>query len=111
VNTGTEPVQLVDLSSPAAGSVTVANLEYVGGQPGAGAPPDGGTGPQLLLAPGDLANLTLRASGVTEPLNGTVPLPLVLTFDNGAALEMAVPTASPEEPQPRGSAVPDEAEE
>lgn len=103
VNTGTEPVRLVELSSPAAGSLTLAGVEYVG------APPDGiGTGSQLRLPPGGLANATLTATGLIESLDGTVPLPVVLVFDNGAQLALQLPTAPPDEPLPREPMILDE---
>ena len=102
VNGGTEPVQLVDLSSPAAAEVTVTDVAYVGEQPGEpGGPPNGGTAPELLLAPNGLADVTLLATGLTEPLDGLTVLPLELAFDNGAALSLELPVATPAEPLPR----------
>lgn len=103
VNTGTEPLRLVEQSSPAAGSVTVASVELVG------VAPDGtGVGNQLRLPPGGLANATLTASGLVGALDGTVPLPVTLVFDNGAELDLELPTAPPEEPLPREPMILDE---
>lgn len=104
VNNTQGPVQLVDLSSPAASSVTVAGTTRVGGSgtPGQpGGPPNGGPGPQLLVEPGGLVEARLQVSGLTEGLDGTRPLPITLAFDNGATFMLEVPTAAPAEPLPR----------
>lgn len=101
VNTGTEPLQLLELSSPAASSVTMTAVSYVDVPRAAGDPPDGGDQPQLMLPAGGLANLRLQAGGLAEELDATGPLPLLLSFDSGAVLELDVPTAPPDQPLPR----------
>jgi hypothetical protein len=102
LNTGTDPVQLVDLSSPAATSLTVASTAYLGTSPDRpGGPPNGGTGPELLLAPGDLVTVRLEATGLTAALGPLGVLPVRFVFDNGAELSLEVPTAPPTEPLPR----------
>lgn len=125
INNGPEPVQLVDQSSPVAGTVTVVSAVPVGGStgpggeeppsgeqpPGGEGPPNGGAGPQLLLAPGEAVTATLQVAGLREPLTGIGSLPLVLTFDNGAGFTLAVPSAPPSEPQPREPVEPAEEEE
>jgi periplasmic copper chaperone A len=100
-NNGREPVRLVQLASGAAGAVT---LEAAVPVASTAPPPSGGT-PQLALAPNELVNVTLRATGLAEALNGTSAVPLTLTFDNGAALSLVVPMAPPEQPLPREAPV------
>lgn len=105
VNNGTDPVELVDLSSTAAEAVTVVSADQLGGQP-----PNGGAGPLLMLPPDGMVEAILLASGLAETLDGTVPLPLVLAFDNGAVFMLEVPTAPPMEAQPREPADPEAGE-
>lgn len=104
VNNTPDPVELVDLSSSAAGSVTVAEAIRVGGpgrpdQPGG--PPNGGPEQRLLVEPGALVEARLQVTGLAEALDGIRPLPVTLTFDNGATFMLAVPTAAPLDPLPR----------
>lgn len=103
VNNGPEPVQLVDQSSPGAGPVTVVSAVPVGDStgPAGNGPPNGGAGPQLLLAPGEAVAATLQVTGLQAELTGTGSLPLVLTFDNGAGFMLNVPSTPPAELQPR----------
>ncbi|MPZ27157.1 MAG: hypothetical protein GEV12_12290 [Micromonosporaceae bacterium] len=110
INNGIEPVQLVDLDSPAAGSVSVVSAAPVAGTapPAGDGPPNGGAGPQLLLAPGEAVTAVLQVAGLREPLDGTGSLPVVLTFDNGAGFTLNVPSAPPAEPLPREPAEPAE---
>jgi copper(I)-binding protein len=101
VNYGTTPVQLLDLSSPAAESVTLVGAVQVDPAGETGGPPNGGVGPLLLLPPEQLVEVTLQVSGLADELDGTVSLPVTLTFDNGAAFALEVPVAPPAEPLPR----------
>jgi copper(I)-binding protein len=104
LNTTREPVRLVQLTSEAAGSVTLASAVRVGAPAGEPTPTGGGQSGQvgdLRLAPGQLVNATLRLTGLTQPVNGTVSTPVELTFDNGAVLSLNVPMAPPLEPLPR----------
>lgn len=101
VNNSTEPVQLVDLNSPAASSVTVVEAVQVDPSGEPTGPPDGGASAQLMLAPDQIFEVTLQVAGLAEELDGTVTLPLELSFDNGAAFALEVPTEPPARPLPR----------
>lgn len=109
LNRGSEPVRLVSATSAIAASVAVVEAVRVG----VTAPPEpvAAGGGELAVPPGALVSATLRASGLTEELDGTRPVPVALSFDNGAVLSLNVPTASPPEPLPREPMTFDEGEE
>lgn len=99
VNRNEQPVRLVTASAEAVRSVTVASVVRVGGT--AAPEPAEPAEPELVVGPGELVNATLRLTGIGQPLNGTLAVPLTLTFDNGAEMTLNVPLATPLEAQPR----------
>lgn len=102
-NAGQQPVRLTGLASEGAAAVTVVSATQVGAVSPA---PAGETAAlPLAVAPGRLLAVTLELTGLRQALNGTSAIPVVLTFDNGVELPLAVPMDTPLDSQPRESAV------
>lgn len=103
-NTGRGPVVLSEVASESAAAAAVESATPLG----ATAPPSGAAATQVALEPGGFANVTVRLTGLSQPLNGTSAVPLTLTFDNGTVLRLTVPMASPEQALPREAPVVEE---
>lgn len=111
INDTNEPVRLVEVSSPAAQSVTVADATIVTLPQPDPADPDVAdpqpTDPaeaaqEIALGPQGFITATFELTGLTEELGLAAVTPLQLTFDNGAELSLMVPVAPPLAPQERG---------
>lgn len=106
LNESNELVRLVEVTSPAAQSVTLAAVEPVRPVepvdpevPGAEEEP---TGPdELALAPGEFVTAIFQASELVVGLDGASTVPIELTFSNQTELSLVVPIAPPDEPLPR----------